>query len=81
MKNVYISISITYFDTKAIAPQVHYYRNDYEHNPISQFNKLSVDEANRMMWELVRIGGKNSYVSNWFNNGISTRQVSFYGRP
>jgi hypothetical protein len=31
------------------------------------------------MWELVKLGGKNSYRSNIYRNSISTREVCFNG--
>lgn len=79
MKKTYLSISITHYGSNDIKPSVHYYRNDGVHPPFSSFNKLSVDEANQLMWELVKLGGKNSYEANMFNNAISERQVIFYG--
>lgn len=75
----YLSISITYYNNRALAPSIHYYRNDGVHPVVSTFNKLTVDEANRLMWELVKLGAKNSYQANRFNNAISTRQITFWG--
>ncbi len=75
----YISITITYYSRKGMEPDVHYYRNDGVHPITSTFNKLTPDEANLLMWELVKLGGKNSYRSNIYRNSISTREVSFSG--
>ena len=81
MEKTYLSISITYYNsTKVfIKPSIHYYRNDGR-NVISTFDKLSVEEANQLMWELVRLGGTNTFKSNLFNNAICTREVTFWGR-
>lgn len=76
----YLSITITHYNTKRIAPDVHYYRNDGIHPVTSTFNKLTVAEANRLMWELVKLGAKNTFKSNMFNNAISERCVIFWGQ-
>lgn len=80
MNKTFISISITYYGTHRIAPDIHYYRNDGIHPAVSTFDKLTVAEANQLMWELVKLGGKNEYTSNRYNNAICTRKVSFWGR-
>lgn len=79
MEKTYLSITITHYSTKRIAPDIHYYRNDGVHPVTSTWNKLTVAEANRLMWELVKLGAKNVYVANMFNNAISERRVTFWG--
>lgn len=79
MNKTYISISITHYSTKHLAPDVHYYRNDGIHPVTSTWDKLTVNEANQLMWELVKLGGENSFHSNRFNNAISERKVTFWG--
>ena len=76
----YLSISITCYSTKRIAPEVHYYRDDGIHPIVSTWDKLTVDEANQLMWELVKLGAENSYRSNMYNNAISERKVTFWGQ-
>ena len=78
MKDTYIRISITYYSTKRIAPDVHYYFSQGDKPAISRWD-MSVDEANLRMWKLVALGGENSYTSNRYNNAISTREVTFWG--
>jgi hypothetical protein len=75
----YLSISITHYSTHRIQPEVHYYRNDGVHPTTSTFDKLTVEEANLLMWELVKLGGKNTYRANQYNNAISERIVTFWG--
>ena len=79
MEKTYLSISITYYNTKILKPEVHYYRNDGIHPVVSTWDKLTVNEANQLMWELVKLGAKNSYTANMFNNTISERKVTFWG--
>lgn len=79
MKKTYLEITITYYSNKRIKPEVHYYRNDGVHPATSTWDKLTVDEANQLMWELVKLGAENSYISNMFNNAISERRVVFWG--
>jgi len=79
MNKTYISISITYYSTKCITPDIHYYSDDGIHPVTSTWNKLTVSEANKLMWELVKLGAKNSYTANMFDNGISERRVTFWG--
>ena len=82
MEKTYLSISITYYNsTKVyIQPDVHYYRNDGIHPATSTFNKLTPAEANKLMWELVKLGGKNTAKSNPYCPAICTREVIFWGR-
>lgn len=79
MEKTYISITITYYGSRILAPEVHYYRNDNLHPVVSTWDKLTVAEANQMMWELVKLGAKNTYRSNAYNNRICERKVTFYG--
>ena len=79
MNKTYLSISITYYNTKVLKPEVHYYRNDGIHPATSTWDKLTVAEANQLMWELVKLGAKNTYTANQFNNAISERRVTFWG--
>ena len=79
MEKTYLSITITYYATKRPVHEVYYYRDDGIHPAVATWDKLTVDEANRLMWELVKLGGKNSYRVNMFNNAISERQVTFFG--
>ena len=79
MNKTYITISVTYYNTKRLAPEVHYYRDDGIHPATSTWDKLTVAEANQLMWELIKLGAKNSYTANMFNNAISVRRVTFWG--
>ena len=79
MNKTYLHISITYYSTKRIKPDIYYYRDDGIHPVTYTWNKLTVDEANKLMWELVKLGAKNTYCSNIYNNAISERRVTFWG--
>jgi len=79
MKKTYISISVTYYTTYKTSAITHYYFNDGVNPAVSNMNKLTVAEANKKMWELVKLGGKNEYFSNQFSNTVSTRRVTFWG--
>lgn len=79
MNKTYLSISITYYSKGILAPEVHYYRNDGIHPPVSTFDKLTITEANIMMWELVKLGAKNTYKANLFAPNICERRVTFWG--
>lgn len=79
MNKTFLSITITYYSNKRIKPDVHYYRDDGVHPRVSTWDKLTVNEANTLMWELVKLGAKNTYSANMFNNAISERKVTFWG--
>lgn len=81
MEKTFIRINITYYNsTKThLKPDIHYYRDDGVHPAISTWNKLTVDEANKLMWELVKLGGKNTFKANRYNNVICEREVAFWG--
>ena len=78
MEKTYISITITNYSNHYIAPEVHYFEDDGVHPRISRWD-LDVNTANKLAWELVKKGGKNTFKSNQYNNAISERQVSFWG--
>lgn len=75
----YLSISIVHYSNHYIEPDVHYYRDDGVHPVTSTFNELPVDEANQLMWKLIKLGAKNAYSANMINNAISERRVTFWG--
>lgn len=76
MEKTYISITITYYNSKCnIAPSVMYYCSD-EKLPKP---RLQLEDANRLTWELVKMGGTNTYRSNIYDNAISERIVTFWG--
>lgn len=79
MNKTYVSITITYYSHPRIAPDVHYYFDNGVDPRISRWD-MSVEEANRRMWELVGMGSKNEYRSNPYNNAISERHVAFWGQ-
>lgn len=78
MKHIYESISITHF-TKSKTTHVHYYKHVDGEEAVSTFDELSPADANRLMWELVKKGGKNQYDLNPYRNTISTRHVTYIG--
>lgn len=77
MRKTYTAITITYYPHHFMEPEVHYYRSDGVQPAISHYN-MKVDEANKLMWELVKMGGKNSYRTNIINNAISYRRVTLW---
>ena len=81
MEKTYMSITITYYNSTKVnmKPEVHYFRDDGVHPRVSTWDKLTVDEANKLMWELIKLGAKNTYTANRFNNAICERRVTFYG--
>lgn len=79
MKKTYLAITITYYSGRYLKPEVHYYYNDGVNPAISLWDNMTVDEANKYMWELVKKGAKNSYHSNIINNAISERRVMYWG--
>ena len=74
----YLNITITHY-TDTGRTSVFYYRHEEPRPAISTCDKLTADEANQLMWELVKLGGKNYYHSNMFNPAICTREVEFFG--
>ena len=83
MEKTYISITITHYNSTKVnlKPAVHYYLNDGVNPPVSEFNKLTAEEANVLMWKLVKQGGSNTTETNWFDPSICTRRVMFWGTP
>lgn len=73
----YTNITITYYAHHYIEPEVHYYHSDGVTTPVSSYD-MDINTANKLMWELVKAGGKNSFRSNIFNNAISYREVKIW---
>lgn len=79
MKETYVSVTITHFSNHNMKPEVQYYQDDGTHPVIFTIDKLAVNEANLLMWKLIKLGGTNTYRANMFNNAISERNVTFWG--
>ena len=74
----YICINITYYRNGSTS--TYFYRHELDTPEAeTRFDELSANEANKLMWELIKLGGKNEYYSNMFNNAISYRRVTYYG--
>lgn len=78
MEKTYLCISITTYPTLHLAPDIHYYKDDGK-SVTSAWNKLTVEEATKLMYELVKLGGTYRYRVNPYNRGIHTREVTFCG--
>jgi hypothetical protein len=79
MKKTYVSITITHYSDHIVKPSVMYYQSDGVNPGVLTLDELTVAEANRLMWELVKLGGTNTYKANMLNNAISERNVTFHG--
>lgn len=79
MNKTYVSISITYYSNHYLKPEVQYYRNDGMHPVVFTIDELTADEANLLMWKLVKLGGTNTYKANKYNTAICERTVTFWG--
>ena len=77
MKKTFIAITITHYNSDRLLPSVHYYKKEGYDPAINKWD-LTVDEANKLMWELIKLGGKNNYRSNMYDNAISIREVVFW---
>lgn len=76
MNRVYMSISITLYSH--CEPDCTYWER-IDDGPITH-RKLSLDEARRMQWELVKAGAERKYCSNLFDNAISNVDVDYWAR-
>lgn len=77
MKKTFIDITITFYGHHFIEPEVHYHYSDGVTTPVDTYD-MDIDTARKLMWELVKEGGKNSYRSNMYNNSISYREVMLW---
>ena len=75
----YITVSITHF-SHSKTTHVHYYCSTVGQAPVYTFNEMKPDEANKLMWKLIKKGGKNEYYPNPYDNTISIRSVVYYGK-
>ena len=76
MKHIYMSLAITFYATSRIQPECRFYeRVDGGEMTV---RKLSINEARKLQWELVKAGATRTAYSNMFNNAISTVDVSYW---
>lgn len=73
----YISVTVIYY--RHMKPETHCYRHTDGQEASSIWNEMSVQEANLLMWKLIKLGGKNEYSANIFDNAISERRVTYWG--
>lgn len=82
MKHVYMSISITFYPVSRIAPyrslqpDCTFYQRVDDGEMTSE--KLPLEKALRMQWELMKAGAERAYHSNMFNNAISQVDVDYW---
>lgn len=78
MKHIYMSIVITRYSYKGLAPDCTLFQKVDEEE--MTYTKLDYDTARRMMWELVLAGGEREVSVNPYKPCISTTQVTFWTR-
>lgn len=76
MKHIYMSLAITFYSTSRIQPDCRFYeRVDGGDMTV---RKLSINEARKLQWELVKAGATRTICPNMFNNAISNVDVSYW---
>lgn len=76
MKYVYMNVSITLYPN--CEPDCYYWER-LDDQPAT-FRKLTLDEARRMQWELVKAGAKREFRPNFLDNAISKVEVYYWAR-
>ena len=71
---IWMNISITYYGNGTI--DCRYY--ECIGNAPVEMKKISLDDARRMMWELVLAGGKRSYRTNYLDRSIVSSEVYIF---
>lgn len=78
MKHIYMSVVITRYSYKGLAPDCDLFQKVDDEE--MTHTKLDYDTARRMMWELVLAGGEREVSVNHLKPCISTTQVTFWTR-
>ena len=73
MKHIYMSLSITIYSARRLQPDCRFYER--VDNGEMTCRKLSLAEAQKLQWELVKAGAPRSFCSNMFTNGIANVDV------
>lgn len=75
MKRIYMSLSISFY-SRGLAPDCRFYEmiDDKE----MTVRKLTLAEAQKLQWELVKAGATRTYRSNMFNNAMSDVDVDYW---
>ena len=74
MKYVYMSVSITLF--RRCEPDC-YYCERLDGGEVTS-RKLTLDEARRLQWELVKAGADREFRPNFFDNAVSQVDVRYW---
>ena len=76
MKHLYMSISITLYNH--CEPNCTYWEEIDDEEMTSR--RLTLEEARRMQWELVKAGAERTYRPNLYDNAISQVDVHYWAR-
>ena len=77
MKHVYMSLSIDVYRNNRYADCTLWERID---DGEMTHRELTLEEARRMQWELLKAGATRTFRPNWFDNAISQVKVSYWAR-
>lgn len=77
MEMIYRNVEITeYYPRRAPYFRCYYYEKIGNND--GKLKEISYEEANKLYWELRKLGGKPRYEMNMFDPSISSRQVTYY---
>lgn len=77
MKHIYMSLSISISRNGNYADCTLWERID---DGKMTYRTLSLAEARKMQWELVKAGAERTFRPNWFDNAISHVDVDYWMR-
>ena len=77
MKYEYFALTITDYNKKRLAPHCLLCTHI---NGEFNYHELNIEEARRIMWELVKKGGTRTFYPNWYDNSISYCEVKLWKR-
>ena len=78
MNSIYMHLTITHYNNKNVPSDLTFYQA-VDDEPMT-CRKLTLAEAQRLQWELVKAGAKRTIAPNMYTNSISNVEVSYFMR-
>lgn len=76
MKHIYMSLSITDYNSPFLGTECRFW--EAVDGGEMTCRKLPLQEARKLMWELVLAGGEKKLSINYLNPKINTREVTYW---
>lgn len=76
MKSLYVNVSLTYYSNPELDVECFLYRS--LPSGASEMKQIPLNEAYKLMWKIVKAGGKRTYRPNRYKPTVSMVTAEFF---